>query len=449
MKKFVKILTLILFTPILFLSGCIFPTYDDDSNDSGVEGIAGYKVCYKNETYTLDNTFELYSQFVLQELYVNFGVVSDQNKSLLSEHPLSTNPKNYDRIRVQVLEDDSISNTAWKWTFARSLSGAESLTEPTETVEYYSSQVRQEIYLNEFLNTYTTALEIVCIQIAMGETPYTYTIQTSETTQNTSVFAGTVEVNDQDKTLLQEVKTRFSQTADYAGLTAENIETLKSYILTNIIGDTITNTYNKIYFQTGVKTYQNILDSILALSPSTLSKSILTPYPTAYVKDITDSSFNLGKDDDFSHIQSLEYQSFVIMPSEESSFGLLMFKIESEYDISITIHTYFVENNTRTTLETQTVSITGSSHIPGETFATNMPLGTIDEFENAGTLKADSEKIINNQNGNNIYYTQTDSNIAVLDENKISNNYVEIAFEINKTTDREYWPFKVAIQGFM
>jgi hypothetical protein len=124
----------------------------------------------------------------------------------MNETPLASNPKNYDRIRIQVGDDDTISNSAWKWTFARSLNGAESQTALTDTESYYSSSERQNLYYNEFIKTYSTALEIVCIQISIGETPYSYTIQTNETAGTTNVFAGTVNVNEENSTLLTDAK---------------------------------------------------------------------------------------------------------------------------------------------------------------------------------------------------------------------------------------------------
>lgn len=449
MKKLTKILAVILLTPILLFGGCFFPTYDEDGDDNGLEFMSGYKVCYKSENYQLDNTFELYATYILQELYANFGIVSDTQKSIMAEKPLVGNVQNYDRIRVQVGSDNSITNSAWKWTFARSLEGAESLTSTDETENYYSSAERREIYLNEFLGTFTTALEIVCIQIAMGETPYTYTVQANESTKATTVYAGTINVNDSEKTLLNQTKELFSQKGDYVGLTTENILALKTYILENIIGTSITNTNDKIYYQNGSKTYSEVLTNILAESPDTLQKSILSPYPTAIIKDITDSSFYVDNDSNLSHVMNVEYQSFVLMPSEEVNLGSLMLAFESDYQMTITVKTDFIQNGTRTNLETQDITITSNKSSQNESVATYMPSGAFDAFENIGNLKSQNAKIINNQNGNNIYYTLNSNNIGILDASQISNSYVEIVFEIDKTQNRDYYPFRVGVQGIM
>ena len=78
-----------------------------------------------------------------------------------------------------------------------------------------------------------------------------------------------------------------------------------------------------------------------------------------------------------------------------------------------------------------------------------MPSGAFDAFENIGNLKSQNAKIINNQNGNNIYYTLNSNNIGILDASQISNSYVEIVFEIDKTQNRDYYPFRVGVQGIM
>ena len=449
MKKITKFLAIVIFTPILLLTGCFFPTYDENGDNGGPDFMSGYKVCYKSQNYELDNTFEIYAKYILKELYVNFGIVSDTQKSIMNDTPLASNPKNYDRIRIQVGDDDEIINSGWKWTFSRNLIGAESQTALTDTETYYSSTERQTLYYNEFIKTYSTALEIVCIQISIGETPYSYTIQTNETTGTTNVFAGTINVNDENSTLLRDAKELFAQKAKYVGLTTNNIETLKNYLLENVIGTSITNTYNKIYYQNGTKTYDEVLTAILSQSPAELTKSILSPYPTALVKDINDSSFYVGKNNTLSHILSAEYQSFVLMPNEELNVGAFFLSFESDYEISITVKTDFIQNGTRTNLETQTLNLTPKNSFKNDTFATFMPEGEFDKFNNDGSLQAQTEKIINNQNGNNIYYILNENNIGILDSTKINNSYVEIVFEIDKTQNRDYYPFKVGVQGFM
>ena len=95
MKKLTKILAVILLAPILLFGGCFFPTYDEDGDDNGLDFMSGYKVCYKSDSYELDNTFELYATYILQELYANFGIVSDTQKSIMAEKPLIGNVQKY------------------------------------------------------------------------------------------------------------------------------------------------------------------------------------------------------------------------------------------------------------------------------------------------------------------------------------------------------------------
>lgn len=453
MKKVFKNLAFIFIFPLIFLSGC-FTFFDENDTTGGTtyDNITGFKLCYKDNAYELDNTYELYATHLLTELYLNFGIPNDARASALTTRPSTNTNANYDRIRVQTSQSDEIdASISWNWTFSQTIANASSLTSYTDTAQnYYSLTEKQTAYFTAFVEKYTTALEIVLIQIAMGETPSVFSISVSG--QNTTVSYNGTDVNNEEKTYLASIKEDFKTKGDYIGLTTENVATLKTYILTNVVGNSVISNYGTLTYASSTKTYSTVIDEILATEASTLAKSIHSPYPTAISKDITNTSLYVANTNTpLNHIASAEYQSFVIMPNSSTSISSIWLALESEYNMTIKVSTY-LHNGGRTTalISSQNVNITAGTWKSNNPIYLGFSNTSIPAFNNSlgdGKISASTAKYINNTNGNNLFYAYNENNVGVLDNGAVTGAYFEITFEITKTVGTDYYPFKVGIQS--
>lgn len=431
------------FVPLIFLSGC-FSFFDEEADGTGVDELTGYKVCYKSDDYTLDDTYALYAEHILTQLYANFGIVSD-NKNILADKPLTTESANYDRIRVQVMEDQTITNTGWKWSIPRNTEGAESLTEISSTVEYYASTARQTTYLTTYLDAYKNALEIVCLEIVMNQTPTVFNVSINEANKTVGVFKETQQINVESSMLLNQTRQTFAQTSNYIGMTADDISTLKAYILENIVGSQVLNAYDKVVFSGATKNYGDVIQQILATSPASLTKSILTPYPIASVKDITNTSLYISQGNKpLEHITARNYQSFVFMPSQTVDIMTLLIAFESEVPLSIGVSVNLIQNQTSTQIASYTQNTTGTTVDLSTVEILDIPAGKIDIFDNSGGLSANVERNINNQNGNSIFYGIDLNGSAVLDAQNIHFSCIEVVF--NNPSKQ---PFKFGLQSVL
>ena len=183
---------------------------------------------------------------------------------------------------MQTNTDNTTTNIPWLWTFATSTVGAESLEDNSTAVDYYGTSNIQSIYFNTFVNSYKVALEITCLQIVMGEIPTIFTIDVNNTTGTTKVYYDTqktMELTSPTQTVLATIKQEFSTKGKYVGMTAENIATLKNYILQNVVGSGVVGSiYDGVKILGRTATYNEIITKILTVE-APLEKSIFKPYP--------------------------------------------------------------------------------------------------------------------------------------------------------------------------
>ncbi|MDD4816209.1 MAG: hypothetical protein PHQ62_03640 [Clostridia bacterium] len=419
-----------------------------------MSGIEGYKVCYNNNNYELDNTFSIYAEFVLKELYANFGILNDETHSSSITNKANENvASNYDKIRVQTLENNTTTNIPWKWTFSTQTSNLHSLENSETAVQTYSNQTVQSNYYSAFVNTYKVALEIVLMQIIMDETPTIFTIEINDSEGTTKIFFDTAKQNEitNDNCLaLTQTKTQFAEKGEYVGLKPEDVQILNNYILINIVGNDIINSvYNQIQVGSEAKNYSYITNQILTVSPD-LAKSIFEPYPTSTIKDITDSSFyvSTSSTDAMSHIQAKEYQSFVIMPSSTTKICSVWLAIEAEYNVNINIKVnyYNFANKTYTNISTQTAELTNKKWSVQNSVNFDIDFINLSTFDNSNqALSASTEKLVSNTNQNSVLYNVNTANVGVLNYQAINQSYIELVFEIEKDNSKTYWPFKAGI----
>jgi len=454
MKKIcIKVIAFIFVMPLLFLSGCFY--FDENNPDAQLSGIEGYKVCYSDNDYEIDDTFAVYSELILKELYSNFGILNDEtNSSAITNSASSTVASNYDKIRVQTLESGTTTEIPWNWTFSTETQDINSLENNNTAVEVYSNTTAQTKYYDAFVNKYKVALEIVLMQIVMDEELTDFTIVINNSSGTTNVFFDTEmnqEITNEDCTALTETKQDFAENGNYVGLTSEDVQTLKTYILTNIIGEAIIDTlYDTVDVNGQTKDYEYIIDQILTVSPD-LPKSIFDPYPTSTIKDYTDSSLYISTSstDALSHIQALEYQSIVIMPNASGKFYMIELALEAEYEVDITVKVNYFDKNTSiySTIATEVAHLTGNKW----SFEDSVGLSfenyvDVEAFDNSNQILSASEpKTVSNENDNSVLYSINSENVGVLNYQEMTQSYFEIVFEVGTDNSKTYWPFKAGI----
>lgn len=445
MKKFCKLVLAGFLGAMVFTAGGCIYTYDNPSVQ-GSPSLYGFKVCYTDNNYVLDNTFNVFATHILSELYANFGVVNGTvYQSGVTPSPVSTRSENYDRIRVQQTAS-GVASESWNWSFSQTLSGAESQTDANQVVNYYTDSTRQTTYFNHFVNLYAPALEAVAIQIAMGQTPQTFIVEINGETTN--VFANSQKTTLVNEAFVEILKTQFASTGKYVGFTPENTQTFKNYLLTEVIGTHIIGTqFDKIYLADKTVTYSQIIDQILAL-PASTDKDFYSPYPASNVLDVTNTDFYPNSTtDSLSHITARQYQSITFMPKKNTEILSIIMSFEAEYDLTLAV------SATLTTAQTQTVLFSGSVTIPAGKFrAENMwliPLNqvaSLSTFEN-NFMPANTPLAISNANQTAKYYDYTASG-AVLNATLQTQNYLTISF-VPQSSASEYKPFKWAINSMM
>ena len=420
---------------LIGLGGCGL-LFDPNDSTPGVKSLDGFKVCYSDNNYQVDDTFERYSAQILTSLANVFGVPNG-NPGIESA-PLASNAKNYDRIRVQYNGGPAIS-TAWNWTFAQSFAGAESQTQQSEVLAYYTNE-KMAFYVNEFVGIYKIPLSAIAMQIASGQTPQTFVVDVNQTTGQTKVFTNQAKTQEVNEDYLQTEKTKFAQHAQYVGFTAENLTAFKNYILTNVVGAGIIGTqYDSVITTAGTKTYSALLDEILALSTG-FEKEFLNPFPASSVKDVLDTSLYplSGQVNTLANITPYEYQSITLMPNKTLEILSLSLTISAESQMNIDIAVYYNDNQTQSTLYEGTVNVRANQE-----YMHLVPFENIVEmamFNNTET-KITTPSQITNTNGLSRHFAF--KNGAVLDTNQ---SYLTITFK-PQGADSAYMPFKVAISS--
>lgn len=419
------------------------------SSTTNITNLYGYKVSYNNGNYELGDDFEKYCKFILTELYANFGLPNTiENKSSLDEKPLSSNIANYDRIRVQANTSGSVDFKPWKWTFASSYSSAQSQTDTTQTISYYTSE-KQKKYFEEFSSLYLSPLQIVCMQIVMGEKqPHIFEVETSDIGA-TFVYYDTSRtqlVEKNDSTYLNAIKTEFKQKGKYVGFTEDNILVLKNYLLENVIGEDIIKHYNEIYFSNKTLTYSEVLDNILSIS-SGVAQTFYSPYPTDFIKDVTDSSlYPVQSGDLLGHIEEYEYHSVTFMPEQPMELAVLTLIFESKKDIDLTVEINYYTSATKELNNVFTKDISIKSNISASNNQLEVMLDNFQQlpvFNNEQTGVAIDTQIKTENNLSK--YFSYDGKRSGLGKN-IESDFCEISFIINSETSG-YNSFKFGIES--
>lgn len=448
MKKIFKgAVALCLCASMAALGGCI---YSYESPSAGSPSLYGFKVCYTDNNYQLDNTFATFSRHILCELFANFAIPgATVYQSKIQNSPLSNNSKNYDRVRVQETTTGDVVTESWKWTFAQSFAGAESQTDSTKTIAYFGDTERQNAYLTELLNLYAIPLEVAAIQIAMGQSPQTYYVSVNEIAKTTQVYTNSQQTTFADEAFLQSVKTQFASQGEYVGFMQDDVQEFKNYLLTEVIGDNIIGTqFDKVFMQNTTTTYSAVIDEILSLSVGT-EKDFYSPYPAASVLDVTDTALYPSTQtlNQLGHITAREYQSITLMPKKSTDVLSVTMSFEAEFNLTLNVYA------TLTTAQGKTELFGGSVDIKAGQFKTEdmwiilfNQAANISIFEN-NFMEANAPIAISNTSGTAKYYDYTPSG-AILNSSLQTQNYLTISF-VPQTQSQDYMPFKVAINSMI
>ena len=517
-KLFSGILVCFLVAVSFLTTGCFnLPGGDDTGSLLYPSGtISGYKVCYKPSIYDFGEIFEQFSDNVISSLYDYFtfdGI--DEISNIDSSNYISIwedNAKKFDRIRYQpkFITEDSIQyytydNVSWNWTFGKYLSLFETyLNENYKQIEkndknlqllisHYNTIIRDNF--NIVISIYSTVLEYNIYELVLGRTPTAPVIEISDTatvvldsvkvTLNKQTVDGTTTTRDE---IMAPIKEEFSLYGTYVGFSERDKENLTNYILETVIGDQIVN--NSMYNQNNE--YQTKVAEIIENANPTSNQDVeegqepprdfFDPYPASKIKDFNGTAFyiNGGVDENgnsannaFDHIQSAEYQSFVIMPEQEDlSLCALWLAFESEQPIDAVIRVRYY-NGAGRLFETakQQISMSGDpfdattdivmmdlvyNEISDTELDTEVDM-ILDPFDNdldGGILKADEidGKYVTGALANYYNIIESDSGfgaIGVLNHNRIPFSYMEIVIDVIKDPNEPQatYPFKMGVVG--
>lgn len=524
-KLFSGILVCFLIAVSFLTTGCFnLPGGDDTGSLLYPSGtISGYKVCYKPAQYNFERLFLSYSNNIVRDLFTYFTFYNyrfyDETGTLQYNFPVVTESNylaiwdgalNLDRVRYQpqfVYENDvqyyTYEDISWNWSFGKDIEGLRNpfqrsgnlIEKNTDNLKAFLNSINDFIELDSITNIYSTVLEYNIYELVLGRTPTAPVIEISDTattvlesvkvTLNGQTVDGTTNTRDSIITPIQE---EFSLYGTYVGFSERDRENLTNYILETVIGDQIVNNlkYNKN------NEYQTKVAEIIENANPTSNQDVeegqepprdfFDPYPASKIKDFNGTAFyiNGGVDENgnsannaFDHIQSAEYQSFVIMPEQEDlSLCALWLAFESEQPIDAVIRVRYY-NGAGRLFETakQQISMSGDpfdattdivmmdlvyNEISDTELDTEVDM-ILDPFDNeldGGILKADDidGKYVTGALANYYNIIESDSGfgaIGVLNHNRIPFSYMEIVIDVIKDPNEPQatYPFKMGVVG--
>lgn len=509
-KKIKKVvLSLVLFAVMLFSSAC-FSDYDPQGEGINFVGnIQGLKATYRPETYNFYDFYYDFSYTTLDRLYSSM-FFSPTNQELINLYKQKNNVQNVDtnsddfkkfavfaysdiNYSVNILKnqqqehvdpDGALSSEAYyyktdiSWNFNLDLSSemhyfsANSATKNIDDIIAFYNQldVSNNQSYKQSLESTAKALQVVVLQTILGKTPTVFTSQNISSAETllgeASLTNGKVEATG----LMGELVDNGTE----VGISDIVLAKVKTYILENIIGiqKFAQNNQANNFSQDD---YGFLIDEIWArrelfefssiFNQVDLQGCVFDEYPAICIKDYESNQMFVNSNEKiaFDHIESAEYQSIVVMPSQVQYLKSLWFYVASDKVMDINFYTryYDYENNTLYISESQKLTTTkfdefqmeyaevGEMHI-------NSPkhIAKIDTFNNNTSIKA-TNQIQMNYERSEFYMAEPSLNgfgsVSVLNtetfENQCGHGYIEIVFDVLKNANEdEDYNFKV---GFL
>lgn len=566
MKKILKVfLSLFLFACMLMLSACGFS--DIEFGNSGAIGgigsntenqrpnlfadIAGYKVCYRPNSYPFRDYYYNISNILLNKLYSTYGMAgmslqigNDEIDEKLIEK-LDQNYKNeyniigeidktetrYIKFRNEylvyycddvrysiyvlknlngeytdatgnVLSDQNAEHyffahkgeqNKWLWNSPSNSSDVDFATSKACFDGLYSStpliaknalnyvagndviKNATKKYYSEIVSEFTPALQTAILQIVLGITPQTFTLDDINSGVISNIL-GTSEMRN-GEIVATGLKLKFQQEATYVGLTDADKTKIENYILDNVIGQNKISSEGKFTREDYLSTIREVWEEEILIvdeveNSSTTYGMLFQPYPATLIKDYNENTFFISskKGEAFKDIPQMQYQSIVIMPEKEIYLWelWLVFAGESNLNINTYFRYYNKTNNTltigkpkkaTTILESEFDAFKSPYYSISIDDNGKESLFYLDEFNNdigGGILNTKGESVLMTGDISK-FYTLIDSangysTVTVLNADMFNTqngcSYLEIVFDVENQLDLDKdKSFKVALSG--
>ena len=312
-------------------------------------------------------------------------------------------------------------------------------------------------------------MQVAVLEIILGKTPTIFTTANVDTAVSV-LGSASLENNQVNATgLMGELVKK----GTYVGINDQALSQIKNYIVENVIG-------NQKFYETDQdnnferQDYETVIDTIWQDRDSFMFKSIFDQitmegcvfdeYPATYIKDYKSNSFFINSNDDiaFEHIESAEYQSILVMPSETQYLEEIWLFLVSDRQFKVNFYTRYYNHETNTLYVSDVKSV--YTTVESEFKAESTPIAEatfyndiikISEFDNNlgnDILKADNIVPMNLERSQ--YYSPQESlnnfgTISVFNPEAFAENdfsFAEIVFDVEKNSnlDQDY-NFKIGM----
>ena len=518
---------------VMFLFGGCFADFVSKAGSSFIGGIQGFKVNYRPKSYNYFDYYKSFAQTTLEELFETFYYNSNNDNSAIATEreqkyaQMAYNKKNNLDLQTPIDKDSAEwkeyviyylsdihystkiftkangtpidseqnpitsdfyytkSNISWKWD---SQTDFHALTDNTitssEIIKYYKSTHNFEIIREStgkiIEENFVKPLQVVTLQIVLGQTPTVFDKNNFSTAEDILGSATLVDGNVQATGLMHELVTKGS----YVGISQDALAKIKEYILTNVIGeDKFSETNADNYFSKD--DYSFVLDQIWAKSQNFHMKNtfdindetdygcVFDIYPATVLQDFSTNTFFVNSKDNqaFQHIPKAEYQSIVVMPSEQQYLEEIWFYLASDRQMTVNYYTRSFDAKTGVVSIGPVKQVT--TNIESEFVYEEAKHGTVLFYKDNEETIVRTEKFNNdigdgiiNTNGQAVAMTYPMSkyfdavpslngfgSVSVLNHQKFAEadgcSYIEIVFDVQKDIDDDKdYSFKIGISYY-
>ena len=210
---------------------------------------------------------------------------------------------------------------------------------------YYLDNLVSGNLQQNFVNSFSQALEVNIYEIAMGRAPskvdVSYGVGKNEMP---TVKIGNIVLPSADgNALINTLKSDYQGYTSYVGLTSDARNKIKAHVSDVIIGTNAQKgpdgvAAKEVYFKPTGAAYGAVVDAIVEIAAKEVyiggiveggssdpDTDVTDTYPTAMIMDYPATSFFMGLDDKdpFKAMPRAEYQSFVLMPNREDELMAL------------------------------------------------------------------------------------------------------------------------------
>lgn len=316
----------------------------------------------------------------------------------------------------------------------------------------------RENYQNYYKNIYKPCMEVVLYEILLGNTDYQNMIKVegynADNYPKITYRGQTVDYNNGEIDLsgaIADLKDEYFDKASYFGISDNDAEKIKYYIMEYIIGS---NAYNADGGQkTQNRNYQAYVDNLIKTEIA--DNDDYKKYARNRFEDGQLSVPETG--DYFSLVDKAEYQSLVIMAEDADEFSSCWIAFQSDRDLKINMYLRYYDGQQIKTTTPKLMDVKAGKFDLNKHNTSYFEFGAggnlvIEKFDNNDTIKADSVKT--NSKSTNIYKTVDSLNgfggVSVLNEENVNSSFVEIVLDVVKSPNDKVgtdYSFQVAMFG--